>query len=170
MLSCLRVSRVEVLRFDLLLLYAPYSIYTVLVLSNAFSIFSYTIIVYNALECFILLFYKSASVVYVPFERWLLSHIFYSFSLPQCLCNFSIIFLYTFSVLCPCPLLKKGHCHRLIDKNDIHLVWWYSVAIVRLRHILHLWKVSTCQRVLISTYFISLVLIRKKVTFQSVLP
>ena len=26
------------------------------------------------------------------------------------------------SLLCPCPLLKKGYCLGLIDKNDIHLI------------------------------------------------
>ena len=42
-----------------------------------------------------------------------------------------------FSVWCPCPLLKKGYYHRLIDNNGMHLVWvrLYVIACLRLAKI-----------------------------------
>ena len=45
-----------------------------------------------------------------------------------------------FSICLPCQTSKKGYCHRLIDKNGIHLVWWYSIALVRLRCLIQ-WQI-----------------------------
>ena len=53
-------------------------------------------------------------------------------------------FLTIYFLLCPCPCRKIGYYQKLIGIYDIHLIQWYSIAIVRLRHILHLWIVSTC--------------------------
>lgn len=51
-------------------------------------------------------------------------------------------FLAIYSLLCPCPCRKIGYCQKLIDIYDIHLIQWYSFAIVRLRPILHIGTVS----------------------------
>lgn len=40
-------------------------------------------------------------------------------------------FLTIYFLLCPCPCRKIGYCQKLIGIYDIHLIQWYSIAIVR---------------------------------------
>ena len=117
--------------------------YIVSVIAYSFSIFAIPI-GYNALVANSYSLYKLITIFmsYLCSGYYIVSYIAFASLVIVYFSNY--LFVTIFSILLPCQRLKKGYCHKLIDRYDIHLIQWYSFAIVRLRPILHIGTVSTC--------------------------
>lgn len=139
--------------------------YTVFVLMFYFSNFQPDLLSIMHLVAYSYSFYKSANVFYVLFGSGYYHISFIGFRFTNvCVTSQLSFYDYLFSFRVRVHSGKKVIVIDWLTVTVYTFVWWYSFALVRLRHILHLRKVSTCFRVLISTCFTSLSLITKKVT------